>query len=920
MRLGTADVLVRAKTSQYKQDLKTAKTKTEQFGRDVKKVTAGVATSFVSLAGTAGIAALTTSIISTGARFESEMATVSGAMRATENDFAALTAAAKLAGETTEWSATQSAEALNYMGMAGYSARQAIAALPDVLNLATAGGLDLGRASDIVTDSLTAMGLGVEDLSAFNDVLVGTITRSNTNIEMLGESLRYSAPIAAQYGYDIKTLSALLGTLANAGIKASDAGTDLRQAMVRNKKAAKELGTEETDLIGTLKSAKAAGWGVNEVTENYGMIASKSVLVLMNQLDAFEAMEKQLGNVKGETQKLANTKLDTLTGDIKILKSTIESLSISASENVNGKMRGSIQDLTATIKDNRDTIIGLFTALTTAATATVSAISNVTRSIKLLAVTGASSDKNIWDWVTMSPEDAQQWEAEIESGVAFLKDQLSDVRDNIEALEQDKYGEGLWFDDGTLAAQTQAKIDVLKQQEANLLAMIAEVKSNTANALSSASELTTTPTGSPSSLTGQESSKAAEEAAKEAARLAAEKAKADKEAAEEAAKVAEAINEKIDALKAEAAIFGMSATQAGLWQLKNEGATEEQLNQAKAVYASIEALQKQKDSTEKQQKLIAAGAQVTEAARTAAEKFADELQRLDTLQKAGAISAETYKRALMDQATEGFTNAPGYESSGSLGEGAELNNSAAELERWYSEQLALLDQYRQQRADLTDIWDGKEAELHQQHAERLAAIDQARFELALTSASSMFGSMADLTKTYSGEQSKEYKAMFAISKAFAIAEASIKLWQAIANAGASTTWPANIAAMASVASAMGGLVSNISAIGMAHDGIDSVPKTGTWILEKGERVQTAQTSARLDRVLNNVQSKLDSQQSKKTSGANSSDNNQAQGNNIRIVNAFDSSVVGDYLGSTSGEKAVLNIVKRNANTIKQLTS
>lgn len=359
MILGAADVLVRAKTDQYNRDLKGAENRTKLFGKKVSSTIKSVSSSFVSLAGPAGVAAFTISMTRTGARFESQMATVRGVMRASDSDFKALTNAAKLMGETTEWSASESASALEFMGMAGYSASQAIESLPGVLDLATAGGLQLGRASDIVTDSLTAMGMGVDDLSRFNDVLIGTITRSNTNIEMMGESLKYSAPIASQYGYEIEQLAAMIGTLANAGIKASDAGTDLRQAMVRNKKAAKELGTAETDLIGTLKAAKEAGWGVNEVTENYGMIASKSVLVLMNQLETYEKLEKQLHNVSGETEKLAGIKLDTLTGDFDLLKSTMESVKNEAYETLNGVLREGVRRLTEDIRNGKDNVINL---------------------------------------------------------------------------------------------------------------------------------------------------------------------------------------------------------------------------------------------------------------------------------------------------------------------------------------------------------------------------------------------------------------------------------------------------------------------------------------------------------------------------------------------------------------------------------
>ncbi len=289
-------------------------------------------------------------LVKTGANFESQMASVSAVMRASADEEKKLGEAALEMGQKTRWSASESAKALEYMGMAGYSSSQAIKALPGVLDLATAAGMDLGHASDIVTDSLTAMGLVVNQLAMFNDVLVGTSVRANTNISMLGETLKYSAPIASQLGYNIRQLSAMAGILANSGIKASDAGTDLRQAMVRNKDAAKELGTEQNDLIGTLEAAKKAGWGVNEVTEKYGLIASKSVLVLMNQLEEYKKLEKQLHKVSGETKKIAEIKLDTLTGDFEILKSTLESTKLGIFAEIKESTRSGVQALTALVK------------------------------------------------------------------------------------------------------------------------------------------------------------------------------------------------------------------------------------------------------------------------------------------------------------------------------------------------------------------------------------------------------------------------------------------------------------------------------------------------------------------------------------------------------------------------------------------
>ena len=860
-------------------------------------------------------------------------------MRASEKDFQALTAAAKLAGETTEWSATQSAEALNYMGMAGWNAQQAIAALPSVLNLASAGGLDLGRASDIVTDSLTAMGMGFQDLTRFNDVLVGTITRSNTNIEMMGESMRYSAPIASQLGYNIESLAAMIGTLANAGIKASDSGTDLRQAMVRNSKAAKELGTAETDLIGTLKAARAAGWGVNEVIEHYGMIASKSVLVLMSQIDAYERLEKQLHDVKGEADALAKIKLDTLIGDFKILMSTIQGLDIDIFDEKKAGLRGFVQGLTEDIKTSKPYVMDFVASLdavgdglirigkiamvggalyTLPAVVTLAQVAvgrfQVQMALATMEMNGATLAARMYAYVVGTEFVTATWAASNAMArfsmllgaafAAFAGWQIGSwLHDNFETARL----AGIAFVDGTvkawyrleyaaklvwagIASSWDAIITRMKLALADFLEYAGKGLDYLPGADGAALALEEVAAGLRISTENSQTFKErqAELRGELDANLKAHQSLIDvmvKEAATQKKiadlpvpiapiagptptapasvipeiagqtdKETKAIQQQMDALKEQAETYGMSETASGLWRLEMDGATQAQLEQARSLYALIDAKKALEYVDEKHKAVLADGAQVTASVRTEAERFADEIERLNRLYDAGAISAETYNRAVNSQASEGFEKAPSFQGTGTdSSESAMLDSQQKELETWYADQMALLEQYRQQKSDMNATWDEREAQIKQQHEDRLSQIEQSRRQLALASAGQMFGSMAEISKTFAGEQSGLYKVMFATSKAFAIAESSVKLWQAIANASVSAPFPANLANMATVGTAVAGLVSNIMSVGMAHDGIDKVPKTGTWLLEKGERVTTAETSAKLDRMLNNIQ-------------------------------------------------------------------
>lgn len=234
-------------------------------------------------------------------------------------------------------------------------------------------------------------------------------------------------------------------------------------------------------------------------------------------------------------------------------------------------------------------------------------------------------------------------------------------------------------------------------------------------------------------------------------------------------------------------------------------------------------------------------------------------ERLDILQRArdqGLVGSEELSRQQSQVVDMSTTDAPqfgGVDASigGPAGELMKIDESQAKLEEWYATQLDLLDQYRQERSDLTDQWDVEELEKKRQYEEQLANLEKNRQLVQFEAAQTTLNTLTDLAKTHAGEQSGIYKAMFAASKAFAIAQSLVAIQAGIAQAAANP-WPANLAAMASVAAATASIIGNISAVGMAHDGIDSVPQDGTWLLQKGERVTTAQTSAKLDKTLDGI--------------------------------------------------------------------
>lgn len=248
--------------------------------------------------------------------------------------------------------------------------------------------------------------------------------------------------------------------------------------------------------------------------------------------------------------------------------------------------------------------------------------------------------------------------------------------------------------------------------------------------------------------------------------------------------------------------------------------------------------------------------QLVRELQTDEEKLTSQLQeRLAILDASNVATDKDYMRtaaAAMEGAPEFSGLAP--EIGGPFGELNKIDEARSELNDWYAEQLEMLNQFREDRADLKTTWDAQEQALEEEHARKLTEIERARNQAQLAAAESIFGDLTDVTEQFAGEQSDLYKSMFAIQKAAAIAQAIVSINSGIAQAAANP-WPVNLAAMASVAAATAGIVSNIQSValvGMAHDGMDSVPQTGTWLLEKGERVTTAETSAKLDKTLDDV--------------------------------------------------------------------
>lgn len=365
MNAGSIYVSIKARMGAFMRDLGRAKTATMTSSTAMVSHFNKVHAAIAGLAGAAGLGMLVKSVIQTGAEFQRTMATVRGVMRATEDEFASLEKIAKHMGETTEWTAVQAAESLKFLGMAGFEAGKAIRALPGTLDLATAGNIDLGQAADIATNALTAMQLQTEELGRVNDAFVGTITRSNTNMQMMAESFRYAAPVANAFGMDIERLSALIGVLGNAGVQGSMAGTQLAFGFQKAQKVFERLGVrgEGKDLIDALRAINKAGWKNAEVMKVFGMRGGRAALILKDLIPQVENLERALRNNKDEHKELADIMRNTAIGAWRELKSAIEGIKIEAFTEKSSTLQQSIENLTETVRGNKDIYVEAATGL-----------------------------------------------------------------------------------------------------------------------------------------------------------------------------------------------------------------------------------------------------------------------------------------------------------------------------------------------------------------------------------------------------------------------------------------------------------------------------------------------------------------------------------------------------------------------------
>lgn len=314
---------------------------TEKAGNAVSGVASGMLmNTSMQMAGAAGIGFGIYDAIKSYADFEKEMSAVKAISGATGAEFDMLTEKARQMGADTKFSATESAQAFEYMAMAGWKTDDMMSGIEGVMNLAAASGEDLGRVSDIVTDALTAFGLKASDSAHFADVLAAAATSSNTNVGMMGETFKYVAPLAGALKYDVEDVATAIGVMANSGVKASEAGTSLRSIFTRLAKPPKDaakaldaLGISIKNDDGTIKpfmqtmeemrdkfSGLTDDQKVQYAASIAGQEAMSGLLAIMNASEGdFEKVANAIDHANGSAEKMAKTRMDNLAGDIELV-------------------------------------------------------------------------------------------------------------------------------------------------------------------------------------------------------------------------------------------------------------------------------------------------------------------------------------------------------------------------------------------------------------------------------------------------------------------------------------------------------------------------------------------------------------------------------------------------------------------------
>lgn len=435
----------------------------------------------VAFGSIAGVSVGVKDTIDTFGNFEQTMANVHAITKSSPEDFKELKDTAMHLGETTVFSANEAAQGMTYLGMAGWKKDTIKAAMPDLLNLSSAGQTDLATTSDIVSDVMTAYGLdptdmynkdkGISATGHIADVFAATVTGSNTDISMLGETMKYAAPIAKQFNMSFEDTAGMAGMMANAGIKSSQAGTTLRGAMTRLAKKPKEAKEELerfninlsdettgdikpiTDIVTDLSDAFShltQEEKLSSASKIFGVNAVSGWLAVLDQgPDKLKEFTKSIREADGAAKEMADIQLDTLQGSFKLLQSAAEGVKIRVGDRLAPTLRRFTDFITANMPSIERVVSSVVGNIDRSLNTLESNIHNLTDSFEWKNA-DSFSDKFTLAWDKVIAEPFQSWWSS--SGQSFMADVANKVGSGLGGLYKGLAGLVFGFEDDDSSA------------------------------------------------------------------------------------------------------------------------------------------------------------------------------------------------------------------------------------------------------------------------------------------------------------------------------------------------------------------------------------------------------------------------------------------------------------------------------------
>ena len=329
------NVKLSANTADFQSKMAKARKSFAKFGSKLKQTGKSMTRNI-----SAPLAAIGGGAVMAAANFEKSMNKVKAISGATGKDFDRLKNQAKDLGKTTQFSASQAADAMGFLGMAGFDTEQIMAAMPATLDLAAAGGLELAQAADIASNVLSGFGAEASEMGRFSDVMAAGFTNSNTSLEQLGTAMAYVAPVASGMGLSLEETTAAIGKLSDAGIQGSAAGTSLRGILAQLSQKSDALGVSVFDSAGKmlpleniLEQMKTKGHSASKIMEVFGNKAGPGMLALLKVGGkGLNELTQKLETSGGTAKNIADTQMEGLAGTMTRLKSQLEGVAIQFGE------------------------------------------------------------------------------------------------------------------------------------------------------------------------------------------------------------------------------------------------------------------------------------------------------------------------------------------------------------------------------------------------------------------------------------------------------------------------------------------------------------------------------------------------------------------------------------------------------------